>query len=331
VLVVSGIAVVWPTDDDPAAAPSDESARPDFSPVAVTGTSSEGLTLKGVVLDARGQPVADAEVLLAASAQKSLSTVNCGECGLSILSCRANTSTHLIAEWLSQGQGTLVPGATARTDNEGRFQFEHLQGVSFTVWAKSQGLGVGVRERAAPGESATITLPAVRSLSGTVEGPDGRGVSGARVIALSRRLAIAEETTTRADGSFEVSHLGEGPFYLLAEAQGLLPVAIEQVEAGSEPLRLALIAPRRLEVTVTHRGKPVEANVRILGDHLSREAIAKNGKVEFTQLYPDEVVVMASAKQLSSAPRTLSLESLSTELTLELEAGGTVAVTVVDE
>ncbi len=57
-------------------------AQPDreFHPVEVQSRGSEGLTLAGVVRDATGAPVANAEVFLAASGQESLASLHCQTC-----------------------------------------------------------------------------------------------------------------------------------------------------------------------------------------------------------------------------------------------------------
>jgi hypothetical protein len=304
-------------------------ALPHFAPVEVLA-QDEGLTLKGVVLDPSGKPVRDAEVFLAASGQQSLVGLKCPVCGELQLSCRARASAQTTSTLLNARRGELVAGATARSDAKGEFKFEHLAGVAFTVWAHAPGFGDGLKERAAPGEQVELFLPPLRSIAGKLRDEDGNPIAGT-VHAISRRLAIFHQTTADAQGIFELKGLGEGPFYVLAEAPNRLPTALPQVEAGPVPLKLTLLKPRRLEVTLTHGGKPIDGTVKVSGDHLTRETASQQGLSTFVQLYPDRVMVTAVAGALSSAPQSVTLDSAVTRINLELEDGGRIAVTVIDE
>ncbi|MBS1151293.1 MAG: hypothetical protein H6Q89_2991, partial [Myxococcaceae bacterium] len=304
-------------------------ALPQFTPVEVR-TQDEGLTLTGVVLDPAGKPVRDAEIFLAASGQQSLVGLKCAVCGELQLSCRARPSAQTTATLLNARRGELVAGATARSNAKGEFRFEHLAGVAFTVWAHAEGFGHGLKERAAPGEAVELFLPPLRSIAGKLRDEDGNPIAGT-VRAISRRLAVFHQTTADAQGIFELKGLGEGPFYVLAEAPNSLPTALSQVEAGPVPLKLTLLKPRRLEVTLTHGGKPIDGVVKVVGDHLTRETASQQGLSAFPQLYPDRVMVTAASGGLSSAPQAVSLDSLVTRINLELEDGGRISVTVIDE
>ncbi|MBJ6762748.1 carboxypeptidase regulatory-like domain-containing protein [Myxococcaceae bacterium JPH2] len=304
---------------------------PDFAAVQVTSGEGEGLALTGRVLDSAGKPVAGADVSLAASAERTLVDVRCDECGQALLACTAHESTLHTLEFFEQQRGFLTARATARSDAEGRFRFEHLVGVSFSVWARAPGLGVALRDRAAPGEPVDLFLPPLRAISGLVVDDAGRPVAGARVRAVSRKVPLPFEVSAGADGAFSLSGLGEGPFYVLATAAGFQPTAESQVEAGPQALRLVLAPSRTLEVRVTRKGQPAPARVRIRGDHLSREQRTEGPPLQFTGLYPDEVVVTAEAPGLGSAPRTVTLSERVTQVTLELEEAGRLLVTVVDE
>lgn len=335
--LAAGAAVLWSrpapseVDSRPTGAATASRALPEFAEVEVSSGEAEGLTLTGRVVDSRGQPLVNAEVSLAASAQKTLASVHCEACGLALLACPANESAARVLDFFAHQHGFLAPRATVHTDAEGRFRFERLAGVSFSVWAKADGYGVALRERAAPGESVELFLPPLRSIAGQVLDDAGRPVSGARLHAVSRRTALPHEAVSRGDGVFTLEGLGEGPFYVLASAEGFLPAVEPQVEAGPQPVRLKLTRPRTLDVRVTRDGVPADATVRLRADHLSRERKTKEGATRFTDLYPDSLVVTAEAQGLASAPRTLSLDALVTQVTLELEEAGSLLVTVVDE
>jgi protocatechuate 3,4-dioxygenase beta subunit len=335
-LVVLAVAVLWPRGGPPPApggAVGSSTARvlPEFESVEVSSGDSEGLALTGRVLDSAGRPVAGADVFLSASAQKTLTSVRCDACGQALLACPARESGLHALAFFEQARGFLQPKATVRTDAQGRFRFEHLAGVSFSVWARAPGFGAAMRERAAPGEPVELYLPPLRSISGQVVDGAGQALPGARVYAVSRKVPLPSEAVAGPEGSFTLSGLGEGPFYVLATAEGFLPEVQPLVEAGPQPVRLRLEPSRTLEVRVTRQGAPVTATVRLAADHLAREARAEGGVARFEGLYPDELVVSAEAGKLGAIPRTLTLSERLTQVTLELEDAGTLLVTVVDE
>ena len=118
-------------------------------------------------------------MLLSASAEQSLASARCEVCGQALLRCEAHESARHVAELLEHGEGLLAPRARTRTDDAGAFRFEHLAGVSFTVWAQAEGRGAASRERAAPGEPVLLYLPSPRTLAGAVVDDAGRPVPGA--------------------------------------------------------------------------------------------------------------------------------------------------------
>ncbi|MCI0573434.1 MAG: carboxypeptidase-like regulatory domain-containing protein [Myxococcaceae bacterium] len=319
------------------ARPAPEGTRPErvrlptFEPVGVKAGAGEGLTLTGRVLDSAGQPVPGAEVMLASSAQQSLASVACEEDALPLLSCPARETALTLQDLLAHGQGLLTPGATTRADPEGRFRFEHLTGVSFTVWAASPTHGAAVRERAAPGEAVELYLPPRRSIEGVVSDEEGRPVPGARVWAVSRRLPLGHETRAGTDGRFILEGLGEGPFSVLATAPHLLPTVASPIAAGAQPVQLVLTTPRALEVQVRRDGRPADALVRLEADHLRSEASTTQGIARFEGLYPDGLVVTAVAGSASAVPLAVTLREHVTRVTVELAEGGRLLVTVLDE
>jgi hypothetical protein len=312
-------------------AASGEAALPAFEEVKVAAGQGEGLTLEGRVLDPEGKPVPRAEVFLASSAQADLTTVRCADCGEAILSCRARESAARVAQLLNQQRGFLQAAAQTTSDAQGRFRFEHLAGVSFTVWGRASGLGDGVQDRAAPGDPVELYLPPLRSLGGTVSDDRGQSIGGARVFAISRRVPLPHAVESRSNGIFELKGLGQGPFYVLAEADGFLPEVAAQVEAGAQPVHFVLLKPRTLVVTAQSGGKTVPARIQLTADHLSRELTPPSGPGRFENLYPDQLTVTASYRGLSAAPRVVMLDQPLTQVVLELVPGGNLLVTVVDD
>ena len=333
VLLAIAVAVIWwPREqalvDPDLRRPSVE--QHEFQALEVQNQAAEGLTLAGVVRDATGAPVPNAEVFLAASAQESLAQLRCQVCEEPLLTCHAGETALTVASMLEAHKGALMPGATTRSDAKGAFRFEHLVGISFTVWGQSAGLGLGIKERAAPGDPVELFLPRLRSIIGRLRDANGQTLAGT-VRATSRRLTHFVQATAAADGKFELTGLGEGPFFVQATAPGKLPASAAQVEAGPTPLMLTLKTPRRLEVRLVSKGQPIDGVVRLGGNHLSREAKTKNALATFDTLFPEGVLVSAVSGSLSALPQEARLESDVTQLTLSLDTAGTVLVTVLDE
>lgn len=304
---------------------------PRFTPVDVRATNAQGLTLAGVVRSSDGRPLAGATVFLASAEQQSLTSVRCGVCSELLLSCRARETAHTVGQLLDAHQGHQVPAASTTSDTQGRFRFEQLSGISFTVWGQAAGHGLGVKDRAAPGDPVELFLPVERTLVGRLRDERGAPVQGL-VRAVSRRLAAPVEVQTDPDGRFTLSGLGEGPFYVHASAQGWLPAFRSEVQAGPEPVVLTLVAPRALEVRlVTGDQKPISGIVRLAGDHLARDVPAKDGLAIVPALSSGALMVSATSGELSSAPQSVPLEAPVTRVTLVLEKGGRLAVTVLDE
>lgn len=299
-----------------------------FEPVPVQG--EQGLSLNGVVRDGAGQPVPGAEVSLAASSQQSLASLTCAHCGKPLLSCVARQSGQQVSGVLEAHQGELSAALTVRADEKGAFRFEHLSGVSFTVWARATGHGEGVVERAAPGDPVELFLPRARTLTGRLIDSAGRPVQGV-VRAISRRVAHVAEAASDASGTFALEGLGEGPFYVAAQAPGKLPAVRPVVEAAGAPLTLTLLEPRRLEVELRSLGKPLDGVVTLTADHLKHQLVSHGALAAFDELYPDSVTITAQAGELSSTPQSVSLDAKVTKVTLELERGGRLLVSVADE
>lgn len=304
---------------------------PQFTAVDVRASGTQqAYSLTGVVKDPTGAPVPNAEVFLAASSQVSVTNVRCGICNEWLLGCHAHESARSVATLLEKRQGELTPAMTTRSDGEGRFRFEQLSGISFTVWGRAPGFGFGIKERAAPGDPVELFLPAPRTLVGQLRSEKGEPVAGT-VRVTSRRLAQVLETQAGPDGAFTLEGLGEGPFAVSAVSPGLLPTLDREAEAGGVPLSLVLSAPRRLEVKVLRDGQPIDALLTLQGDHLTRQLPVKNGFVAVDGLYPSELFATAVAGELSSVPTRVTLASAVTTLTLVVDRAGTIAVTVLDE
>lgn len=335
-LVLLGIAVaVWvsrpPEPNEVIVNEAPPPPPPEFKPVEVRATNDQGLTLSGVVRGPEGQPIAGATVLLAATEQQSLTSIHCSHCNELMLSCRSRETAISVGQLLEAHQGEQSAAATTVSDAQGRFRFERLAGISFTVWGKAPGHGLGIKERAAPGDPVELFLPGLRTLSGRLRDENGQPVAGT-VRAISRRLAEVVSTQADPDGRFSFDALGEGPFYVHATAPGLLPAFRAEVQAGPDPVALTLVKPRTLEVRlVTVEQRPVGGVVHLTGDHLVKDVGAKDGLAIITNLSPGSLMASAVAGERSAAPQSVTLSAATTRITLVVDKGGRLAVTVLDE
>lgn len=335
-LVLIGIVVgVWvsrsPEVEQPQVQVDDTPPPPQFKPVEVRAANDQGLTLAGIVRSADGKPLPGATIMLASTEQQSLVSIHCAFCNELMLSCRSRESASAIGHLMDEHQGELTAAATTTSDAQGKFRFEKLAGISFTVWGKAAGHGLGVKERAAPGDPVELFLPSPRSLVGQLRDEAGQPVQGS-VRAISRRLAEVVTVQADASGRFSFDSLGEGPFYLHGSAPGFLPGVRSEVQAGPDAVLLTLVKPRTLEVRlVTVDQKPISGTVRLAGDHLSKEFPAKDGLAIISALTPGNLMASAVAGELSAAPQSVTLSAPTTRITLVLDKGGRLAVTVLDD
>ncbi len=212
VLVLGALAWVFlrPAPQEATTLESTPAATPpvaEFQTVDVR-SQDEGLTLTGVVKDGAGKPVPGADVFLASSSQASVHSLKCHVCGEPLLSCRARETAQSVEALLAANRGELNPAAQTVTDAKGNFRFEHLAGVSFTVWAHATGFGDGVKERAAPGDPVELFLPAA-ALASPAGCTTRRASPSPRAPCASSRAALAHVVEAQADADGALR--GEGP------------------------------------------------------------------------------------------------------------------------
>lgn len=334
-LIVAGVAALWPSCGDDAAGEVPRVAEaqplPEFERVEISSSTPSGLAVTGIVRDGAGRPLADAEVFIASSSQTSMVTVRCSVCEQPLLACGAQSTLAQLTTLLHQQVGHLQAGASTRSDGEGRFRFDDVSGVSFTVWASAPGHGAAIHERAAPNDPVELFLPATRAIAGRVTDEAGAPVADAHVHVVSHRIPLPLTVTTSTTGTFDVHGLGEGPFYVLVDREGFLPVDAHSVEAGAAPLQLKLSRPRTLEVEVRKNGELADALVQVSGDHLELSAPAKDGLARIEGLAHRPVAVMATAGPDGSPTREVMLDQPVTRIRLDLDVAGKLAVTVVDQ
>lgn len=182
-------------------------------------------SLRGVLVDQRGQPIADGLV--------------------EVLGVNADHGRY--AEGSKTDAAALHIGErTARTDDLGRFTFADLAAATYTVKPRRRGepTQAGLPVTLAAGEDRrdfTLTLATTHSIAGRVVDDDGNGVAHVFV------HCTDGATITDADGAFVVRGLAPGPYDLQAVLTGstsgeraLLPVPPTPVEAGATDVTLVM-------------------------------------------------------------------------------------------
>ncbi len=341
VLAVASAATwaLWPSgsdsDDSPSPAASSDRPGSQASPSAPTAPPpvpvERGLT--GKVLDSLGNPVAGAEVQLAAEGSATLADEACQApgCHKKVLDCGTPASAHQIAEAVSRREGEWAPEKSTRSAADGTFSFPEIRGGAFTLLALSPGLAPGVKREARAGYPAELVLTPARSASGKVVDERGRPIAGALVTAVPTLLTRFSEVTSGPDGSFKLDGLGDGALFFTAAAPGYLPTgrAFSFPAAG---ITLPLSRPRAIEGSVLSRGKPAAgAQVRLYAYHFGRTATAgQDGSFRFEGLLPEEYTVAAS-QETRAASATVTAEQPLTRVVLNLEDGMRVRGRVSDE
>ena len=156
-------------------------------------------TLSGVVLDVRGSPVPDWTVTLVETNVERKQDPACPQ--------------PMNPAFLRE-----LTGRNAKTDDQGRFVFADVGGGEYTVSAKnleSDLASTSVDVRVLPGqplEGVQLVIRTLDGIEGRLTDPEGRGVGGIFVRALTPDGRTAIATTSDAAGSFRLKGLLAGTY-----------------------------------------------------------------------------------------------------------------------
>ncbi|HVR75462.1 MAG TPA: carboxypeptidase-like regulatory domain-containing protein [Planctomycetota bacterium] len=285
----------------------------------------------GIVREAGGSPVGDAEVM----AYKELDTQNVFE----IIAAKARP-----------------PIDTARSDSSGSFAFETLGSglYNFLIQAKGYQRAQQVKVRVGPGGSNSLafTLKPGFTLSGIVRGPNDEPVSGARVRATVTGAAAVgrkdqvnisfddESIATNDQGEFRFDTLEEGTFMVLCWHPDYQTGQRNDVHvrAGSDELNIKLSHGGRLKGIVKDAvsdrpvsGAKVSANDRA---DLHKDAVTQeDGTFILSGLSPGSrpVSVTVTSEGFARVRRDVRIEeNREVEETFVLQATGSVSGRVVN-
>jgi protocatechuate 3,4-dioxygenase beta subunit len=138
----------------------------------------------------------------------------------------------------------------------------------FSLGDSSTAVAVAPDSNASPDvQQKTTVLRGVASLSGLVHGPDGKPMSGAKVVVWGTGL----ETATHADGRFALSGLPAGTFSVEARALGFEPRHVAVDLSDRTPATVSITFRQHVQQLsrVTVLGKE-PSNARSLDDFLRR-------------------------------------------------------------
>jgi protocatechuate 3,4-dioxygenase beta subunit len=126
--------------------------------------------------------------------------------------------------------GGMTDTSRTQSDADGRFHFDALGPGTQWVRARSEdGQSAQATADAGQPDEVVLRFPRGGVIRGTVFGPDGSPVAGARVIAYSRDVFQSVSDEIGVDGRFGLTDVGPGSWTVWASAEGLAG-ASEDVE-----------------------------------------------------------------------------------------------------
>ena len=247
-------------------------------------------TLSGVVLR-DGQPVSGAVVTaLAAHGDDVLSDLPCqcdNHCGQKLLACGCAEASGQLVELVGARTGESVPLGRATSGADGTFTIEGLDDSRLTLWADAPGVIGWATDVASDARDVKVHVTPGRTIKGKVTTSKDTPASGALVTAIFAEQSRFFETTTHADGTFELGPMPRGKYAVVAMQEGLLPDHAQADDSKPE-LAMELSVPRALTGTVLLDGKPVAAaKVKLEGMHRKRTVFTDgNGVFHLERLRP---------------------------------------------
>lgn len=183
-----------------------------------------GLSIEGIVLDARGQPVPDAEV----ATEPGVFSTDDGTLFTVRFSPGANHEPAVVA---------------TRTDAAGRFVLDGLGSGNQSLVARHPDHAPGRVDAVAAGSrDLEIHLPAGTRLAGVVTDTAGAPVVEARVHLPGGPARSGASTRTDEQGAFSLVHAGSGSVEIRVTAEGLVPLTQSiALRGGKDLLDLALV------------------------------------------------------------------------------------------
>lgn len=269
---------------------------------------------RGLVVDARGTPVAGARVRLLGTPK--------GE----------QMIDRLQTEWTTDRAGQFVFHAADRSVLEAARGDQH-------GWARLDDSSTITRQLKIqlgdqPAQDATITGRAIDATGAPISDVLVRGEPAERERDVPRTVAFA---TTGPDGGFVLTGLDRIAYDLAAETPDHAPAALPHVQAGARDVLLTFDHGASITgAVVSTSGDPVPAYTLLLfkREGAGRSLIAARSVVEprgrfSVRVLPGEYELTAAANGLAPSPPTL-VSAGASDVILTVSAGGTLRGVVVD-
>ncbi|HSO23723.1 MAG TPA: carboxypeptidase-like regulatory domain-containing protein [Chondromyces sp.] len=194
--------------------------------------------------------------------------------------------------------------AVTQSDADGRFLFDSLGPGTQSVTARSDD-GRTARATAEAGQPEDVVLRFARGgvIRGTVYGPDGTPVAGARIMAGNRAAQQSARDDTAADGRFELEDAAPGSWVVRASAEGLVPakeeIEMPEGETVTVDLRLERGAAVVGEVRGLRASELQSCQVRVDGGGSARPSADGAFRIDGVPSGEREVVVMEMSSRRS--------------------------------
>ncbi|MFY1826580.1 carboxypeptidase regulatory-like domain-containing protein [Myxococcus fulvus] len=232
--------------------------------------SSAGLSIRGTVVDLLGRPVSGARVSASWPEEgQTLSTIPCPWEGGSppellvettrqynVTDCLPRTRDIVLPLLLAREGESLVHAET-RAAKDGSFVLEGLPSGPQVLLALSE-QGAASRP-GVPAGSADVELVVEHHprVSGQVVDEDDAPLAEVSILVVSHQHTRFFDTSTDAQGRFEVGPLAADSHVVLATKEGWPPVLADQLHLD-EPLKIRMSRPRALTGRVLSSGSPVK-------------------------------------------------------------------------
>ncbi|HUW60614.1 MAG TPA: sigma-70 family RNA polymerase sigma factor [Candidatus Bathyarchaeia archaeon] len=256
-----------------------------------------------------------------------------------------SVSASVLDETLESG--TRWTCASANTGPSGEFALENLAAGSYEVCANQYGPGrdfyVTQNVRLAQNQviKNLVLRPEVQgglSISGRIVLSEGGEFMGARV-----GIPWGQLTGVERDGRFVLRGLKEGSYTLIASCAGYSPVAVGNVEAGTQNLTVKLVRPAVFagNVTDARTGKPVtvfqlnawtepQVQSETIQTYVINTFSNEQGRFELKNFAAMRVQLKIGAQGYATWKQQVELKEGPNEIAVQLEPGSVVRGTVTD-
>jgi protocatechuate 3,4-dioxygenase beta subunit len=186
--------------------------------------------------------------------------------GRAVSGARVTISTLPYGSFLNLGTRGGMPevrSSEGKTGDDGVAKFVPLAAEKYDVCVRAEGFALQAAENvvvaAGRVEKVTVRLSPGLSMSGKVVDAEGAGVAGGRVVCLrTPNFKIFESATTEADGSFTLTGLDAGQYWVMAFQQEKGEGQNQGAKAGDRDVRIQLRGTGRVVGKVVGAdGKPV--------------------------------------------------------------------------